>query len=105
MDPAEGDRRLTSAMTATVWRRRAPAKESGVAAARASCSSAVRLARTAPSRPSVDRSISSRVTGILSFGRYSGTLIRALFGRTVTPTHEILMPLTKRQSEILGYLQ
>jgi hypothetical protein len=32
-------------------------------------------------RAPVDRSIWSSVTCILSFGRYSGILIRALFGR------------------------
>lgn len=43
----------------------------------------------------------SNVVGILLFGRYSGSLIRSSFGHQ----RESHMPLTKRQSEILKYLQ
>ena len=63
-----------------------------------------RRARRAGRPARVEVRIWSRVTGILSFGRSSGILVRALFGRH-RRRRRMLMPLTKRQSEILAYLQ
>src|SRR5712691_11465783 len=70
-------------MTATVSRRSAPAKEGGAVVSRASRSRAARRCRSPGSWSLVEVRIWSRVTGILSFGRSSGTVIRALFGRTL----------------------
>src|SRR4051812_27911353 len=91
-------------MTAT-WRRRRAALKVGRGSGKAmsSCSRAARRAWSAGSPRRVESRICCRLTGILSFGRCSGTLIRALFGQHVD--QENRMPLTKRQSEILTYLQ
>src|SRR5688572_24868324 len=91
-------------MTATVSIRRAAPNAGAFRLTWASRSRLARRARRVSSSRRVDRRIWSRVTGILSFGPYSGTVIRALFGRTRRHARRS-MPLTKRQSEILSYLQ
>src|SRR3954463_10841869 len=106
MVPADGERRFNSAMRATVGRRRAARNEGGATRSLSrSRSRASRRPRRAGRVLRVALKISSSRTGILSFGGYSGTFFRALFGNHAQHLGGVRMPLTKRQSEILGYLQ
>src|SRR5207244_427127 len=83
IEPADGERRFTSAITATVSRRSAAANEGGREALAASRSTDARRARKVGNWSRVELRIWSSETGILSFGRSSGIVVRALFGRTV----------------------
>src|SRR5207247_1340580 len=96
--PADGERRLTSAMTPTSRPARAGAnaRGSGVARARRS-SSRARDRRIATRSRVAERIASSLVCGTLAFGRFSG---RFGFG---FPSGDIV-PLTRRQREILDFI-
>src|SRR3954468_12312470 len=83
MLPADGERRFNSAMTATVGRRSADRNEVGIDGARSrSRSRAALLPCKAGRLWRVVLRIWSRRPAILSFGGYSGTFFRALFGRS-----------------------
>src|SRR5207244_9063505 len=96
--PADGERRLTSAMTPTSRPARAGAnaRGSGVARARRS-SSRARDRRLATRSRVAERIASSLVCGTLAFGRFSG---RFGFG---FPSGDIVQ-LTRRQREILDFI-
>src|SRR5205814_2305281 len=74
--------RFTSAMIATRSPRSAAVNEGGREVPAASRSTEVRRARKAGNWSRVELRIWSSETGILSFGRSSGIVVRALFGRT-----------------------
>src|SRR5262245_42089558 len=102
MAPAEGDRRLTSAMIATSGPSNADRHEGAggaSAAARStdfwrdrSSGSALRVAARMPLRPTRVVACASVCVRVDSFGIFSGSAARGL------------MPLTKRQKQIVDYL-
>src|SRR5207244_7822292 len=96
--PADGERRLTSAMTPTTRPAKAGAnaRGSGVARARRSSSRARDRRRATRSRVA-ERVASSLVSGTLAFGRFSGR-----FGFGFASGH--IVPLTRRQREILDFI-
>src|SRR5256884_3504672 len=96
--PADGERRLTSAITPTSRppRARANGRGAGAAAARRARSRA--CVRRPATRPRVAvRMASSLVSGMLAFGRFSG---RFCFGFSSGG----MVPLTRRQREILDFI-
>src|ERR671923_2645140 len=98
MAPAEGERRLTSAITPTAGPTSAGAKRRGAGASPARRSSSRARGRSPAMRSRVAvRMASSRLSGMLAFGRFSGRLI---FGFSSGER----VPLTRRQREILDFI-
>src|SRR6266853_925644 len=96
--PADGERRLTSAITPTSRPSRARPNGRGAGAARAWRSSSRARARRPATRSRVAvRIASSLVSGMLAFGRFSG---RFAFGFRSGEN----VPLTRRQREILDFI-
>src|SRR5205814_1461649 len=96
--PAEGERRLTSAITPIAGAASTGAKRRGSGACAARCASSRALGRRLAMRSRVAlRMASRRLSGMLAFGRFSG---RLGFGFR---SGEIV-PLTRRQREILDFI-
>src|SRR5437588_206615 len=96
--PADGDRRLTSAITPTVGPASAGAKRRGSGARAARRASSRAWGRRPAMRSRVVlRMASRRLSGMLAFGRFSG---RLGFGFRSGES----VPLTRRQREILDFI-
>src|SRR5688500_16900142 len=114
MMPLDGERRLSSAMTATSWRCKAAVKDGGRGVSSARVFRASRRSRSAVARVSAAAESRPRgpVGGVQEPFACTSALVRISYSSAVvrysglvgSTSGETQMPLTKRQREILNFL-